>query len=44
LDLNDQQVYTEEKLGAYLKDYGHTNVEIIAISASIEDCFMELIV
>ncbi len=44
LDLKKQQVYTEEKLGEYLKDYGHTNVEIIAISASIEDCFMELIV
>ncbi len=43
LDSQSQQVYTEEKLGKYLKDYGHTNVEIIAISASIEDCFMELI-
>jgi len=43
LDVKNQQVYTEEKLGEYLKDYGHTNVEIKAISASIEDCFMELI-
>ena len=43
LDLEKEQVYTEEKLGKYLKEYGHTNVEIQAISASIEDCFMELI-
>ena len=44
LDLENQQVYTEEKLEKYLKNYGHTNIEITAISASIEDCFMELIV
>lgn len=43
LDSQHQQVYTEEKLEEYLKDYGHTHVEIETISASIEDCFMELI-
>ena len=44
MDLENQQVYTEEKLGKYLKDHRHTKVEITPISASIEDCFMELIV
>jgi len=44
LDLENQQVYTEEALEKYLKNNGHTNIEITAISASIEDCFMQLIV
>ena len=44
LDLENQQVYTEEELEKYLKNNGHTNIEITAVSASIEDCFMELIV
>ena len=44
LDLKNSQVYTEEELEKYLINNGHTNIEITAISASIEDCFMELIV
>jgi ABC-2 type transport system ATP-binding protein len=41
--LKDGQVFDEQILWAYLKDRGHEEIEINPISASIEDCFMELI-
>lgn len=34
--------YNEEQLSAYLAEKGHEDVEISAIRASVEDCFMEL--
>jgi len=41
--LTEGQIFDERILRAYLKDQGHEEIEINPISASIEDCFMELI-
>jgi len=41
--LTDGQIFSKQKLWTYLKDRGHEDIEIKPISASIEDCFMELI-
>jgi ABC-type multidrug transport system ATPase subunit len=35
-------VLTPDALSSYLRDKGHTGIEVFPISASIEDCFMEL--
>ena len=41
--MKDGHLFDKQVLWAYLADLGHEEVEINPISASIEDCFMELI-
>ena len=41
LSVNDNTV-TQETITNFLKEKGHTNIDVQHISANIEDCFMEL--
>lgn len=42
--LATQQAIDEAQIEAYLKDKGHQDIEMHSIPATIEDCFMELMV
>ena len=42
VSLAKETTIRREDLTSFLQDKGHTNIELFAIEAGIEDCFMEL--